>query len=103
LEQLTASQIAEWEVYDSIDPIGDFRIEMSLAYGFSIIANLLIKAHFKKGKELKPIDFLIDWSGDLKQSEGKKQSVEEMKRFLLQFAKEQNRRVERECRKSSKR
>jgi len=103
LEQLTASEVAEWEVYDRLDPIGDFRMEMTLAQGLSIIANLLIQAHFKKGsKLLKPIDFLIDWSGENKESGDKKQSVEEMKQFLLQFAKEQNRRVEQRERKQVK-
>jgi len=101
---LTAGEIAEWEVYDSLDPIGDYRLEMTLAYGLSIIANILIKAHFKSGsKELKPKDFLIDWSGELKEDEGKKQSVEDMKRFMMQFAKQQNKRVEeRERRKRRK-
>ncbi len=95
MDTLTASQLSEWEVYDSIDPIGDFRIEMLLAQGFSILANLLIKAHFKSGSKLtEPKDFLIDWTGELAEEEQKKQSAEEMKRFMMQFAKEHNKKVE---------
>jgi hypothetical protein len=100
LEQLTATQLAEWEVYDRIDPTSDYRIEALLAQGLSHIANLLIQAHFKKGSELtKPEDFLVDWSGEIKEERQKKQSVDEMKRFMLQFAKKQNETVREQERK----
>jgi hypothetical protein len=69
-------------------------MEAVLAQGLSTIANLLLKAHFKPGtKEFEPKDFLVDWSGELKEEEERKQSVEEMKRFMLGFAKKQNEQV----------
>jgi len=101
---LTAGQIAEWEVYDTIDPIGDFRIEMTLAQGLSFMANLLIKAHFKSGSKLtEPVDFLVDWTGEIGEDKQKKQSADDMKNFLTQFAKDQNQKVAEKERKKQKR
>jgi DNA-directed RNA polymerase specialized sigma24 family protein len=89
LEQLTASQIAEWEAYDRLDPIGEWRNDFKFAYLASIITNLMIRAYGKKGSELTKLDdFLIKWDGS--EQEVKRQSVEEMKQVMLNLMASQN-------------
>jgi hypothetical protein len=62
----------------------------------SLITNLFIRVHGKKGAKLTEVkSFLLDWSGSMKQmEEGKpQQSTEDIKKTLLQIAKDQNKRV----------
>ena len=93
MEQLTAKQLAEWEAYNNIDPVGEWRNDFKFSYMASIISNLMIQAYGKKGSEMTKInDFLLQWD---KEEEGpKKQSVEEMKRVLLGLAASQNKKTE---------
>ena len=65
--------------YDQMDPVGDFREDMNTAKLSSIIVNLF-KMRFgkKSAKMTKPIDFMPDWDGQLKQ-ETKTQSMDEIK------------------------
>jgi hypothetical protein len=85
--------LSEWEAYDRIDPIGTWREDFRMAYLSSLVTNLVISVHGKKGaKTTSPMDFMPDW-GDEKSKEPKKQSVEEMKEILLGIAKMQNKRV----------
>jgi len=95
LDQLTSKQLSEWEAYDRMDPIGMWRDDYRLAYISSLLTNLTISVHGKKGtKNTNPIDFMLDW--DLgKEKQPKKQSIEEMKSILFGIADTQNRRVER--------
>jgi hypothetical protein len=93
LEQLTATQLAEWEAYDIIDPIGEIRNDIKFANMASLISNLMIGAHGKKGSQMtKPEDFIIKWDFGAIEKD-KKQSVEEMKRILLGMASAQNKKV----------
>lgn len=93
LEQLTAKQLAEWEAYNNIDPVGEWRNDFKFSYMASIISNLMIQAYGKKGSEMTKInDFLLQW--DKEEEEPKKQSVEEMKRVLLGLAASQNKKTE---------
>jgi hypothetical protein len=93
LEQLTSSQLAEWEEYSKIDPIGEWRNDFKFAYMASIITNLMIGAYGKKGSKLTKLeDFLIKWDTGMVEPE-KKQSVEDMKQILLSIASAQNKRV----------
>jgi hypothetical protein len=88
LDELTSAQLSEWEVYNRIDPIGEFRGDYRMAYLCSLIQNLVSKLYTKAGKSVKlttPIDFMLDWSGDLKLQRSKKQSMEELKLNLLSF------------------
>jgi len=67
-----------------------------LAYISSLLTNLAISIHGKKGtKNTVPIDFMLDWDLE-KVKEPKKQSVEEMKAILKEIADNQNRRYERQ-------
>jgi hypothetical protein len=85
--------LSEWEAYDRIDPIGTWREDFRMAYLSSLVTNLVISVHGKKGaKTTSPMDFMPDW-GEEKSKEPKKQSVEEMKEILLGIAKMQNKRV----------
>ena len=98
MEDITSAQLSEWEAFDRIDPIGKFRDEIMIANFEALILNIVNKLYAKKGvipKLVSPMDFMPDWSGVLKKDEGK-QSIEEMKRTLMSFAKDQNKRVEKE-------
>jgi hypothetical protein len=97
LEQLSATEIAEWEAFYRLEPAPDWKDDVRYSYGLSTLSNLLIRAHFKQGTELFDTeDFLIDWEDGktLKQkSKEKPQSIEAMKDYLLQFASAQNKRA----------
>lgn len=85
---MTSEQLAEWEAYHRLEPIGDERIEFSLAMLSSVITNIAISALGKPGtKQTTPMDFLPRWdgSGDSKTKQ-KKQSIEEMKGILHNIA-----------------
>jgi hypothetical protein len=92
LDQLTSKQISEWEAYDRIDPIGTWREDFRMAYLSSLITNLTISVHGKKGaKTTSPIDFMPEWDKDAIKLGKPTQTVEEMKQILLGIAKTQNR------------
>jgi hypothetical protein len=84
LEHLTATQLAEWEEYDKMDPIGMMRIDYYFAYIATIISNLAIGIHGKKGTKLHTVnDFLIEWDTT---KEKPKQTISEMKEVLMSLA-----------------
>jgi DNA-directed RNA polymerase specialized sigma24 family protein len=90
LEQLTAYQLAEWEEFDKIEPIGVWKHDYEFAYLLSTITNLFISAYGKKGSKLtKPEDYLVKWDSGAKE-EPVRQSVEDMKSILMGIAKVQN-------------
>lgn len=96
MEQLTASQLAEWEAFYRLEPTEDLKDDIRFGLGMSTLANLLLKAHFKGGKEFSAEDFLINWEEGktLKQEEKEKpQTVESIKDVLMQMAKEQNKKT----------
>ena len=64
-----------------------------MAYLASLVTNLTISIHGKKGaKHTEVTDFMPDWGGE-KGKEPKKQSVEDMKEMLLGIAQAQNKKV----------
>jgi hypothetical protein len=96
LDELTSVQISEWEAYDKIDPIGTWRDDFRMANLAAIITNIVNCLYSKKGSQPKlttPLDFMPDWSNDKKEV-SIKQSPEEMKEFLLRFAKIHNKKIE---------
>lgn len=96
LDQLTSKQISEWEAYDRIDPIGTWREDFRLAKVESLITNIVQQLYAKKGsipKLTTPLDFMVDWTGEGKGHEPKKQSVEEMKAVMMGIANAQNKKV----------
>jgi hypothetical protein len=95
LDQITSSQLSEWEAYDRIDPIGKWRDEYSFAVLDSLIVNIVSRLYAKKGhtpKEVLPTEFMPNWSGEKKIA--RRQSVDEMKQALLSLAKSVNKRVD---------
>jgi hypothetical protein len=55
-------QLSEWEAYDRIDPIGTWREDFRMAYLCSLVTNLVISVHGKKGaKTTNVIDFMPEW------------------------------------------
>lgn len=77
---------------DTIDPVGQVRMDYHMAYLESLITNLFIQTYGKKNAKLTNTDdFLIKWGES--ESEEKVQSVEEMKNILLNIASSQNRKV----------
>lgn len=79
--ELTAKQLAEWEAYDRLDPIGRWRDDFQMAYLASTMTNLAISIHGKKGAKLtQVIDYMPKW--DEEKQEYKVQTVEEMKSVL---------------------
>lgn len=86
---LTLKQLQEWESMDRIDPIGKWRDDFGWAVLATVVSNLAIDIHAKKGTKRKEIlDFMPDWSGEGEQE--KVQSVEQMKQALLALASGQN-------------
>ena len=64
MDGLSSNQLSEWEAYDRLDPIGTWRDDFRMAYLSSLITNLTISVHGKKGaKTTNPIDFLPEWGG----------------------------------------
>lgn len=82
-EQLTARQLAEWEAYNIIDPIGEERRDFNFAMLTSSITNIAISAFGgKKSSKLTKIkDFMPKWGEDGKATE--QQSSEEMRNNLM--------------------
>jgi hypothetical protein len=82
LKKLTSYQLAEWEAYNTIDPIGKWRSDYHISYLAWTITNLFIQAYGKKGTQLVNFDdFVFNWSGT--DGEEKVQSVEEMRSILM--------------------
>ena len=92
MDSLTSRQLSEWEAYDRLDPIGTWRDDFRLAYLSSLITNIAISIHGKKGaKHTTPMDFMLDW--DVKEKKINVQSVEEQKRILMDLFEVHNKRV----------
>lgn len=81
---MTAQQLAEWEAYNQIDPIGKWRdSDFGWAYLASEIENIFRLLTKEKGKTVElttVLDYLPDWQGKKKKP---KQSVEDMKAAFL--------------------
>lgn len=93
MDQLTSAQLSEWEAYDKLDPIGTWRDDYRMAYLASMITNLVISIHGKKGaKHTVPLDYMPKWDAE-KESIVRKQTPEEMKELLLDLAKMHNKNV----------
>lgn len=88
---MTARQLAEWEVFLEIDQLETTKNDFRLAYILTVITNLFISAFGKSGGEKAKLeDYLIDWWNE---NTKEPQTVEDMKQFLMSFAKAQNTKV----------
>lgn len=67
LDKLTGYELAEWEAYDRIDPIGTWRDDFRGAKLESLILNIVNQLYAEKGKKPQvttALDFMPDWTGD---------------------------------------
>lgn len=98
LQKLTSHQLAEWEAYNVLDPIGEERSDFRFSYLYSLLTNIAIRTYGKKGAELTKVDeFLFKWGVD--SEEEKVQSVEDMKNVLLALTRSQEKVVDKEKRR----
>lgn len=87
LDILTGEQLAEWEAYHKIDPIGHwYRMEFSFAHLIMHVVNLFKVAFGDKSTKMSSItDFILDWEKAAEPQEAG-QSIEEMKQILYTIA-----------------
>ena len=87
--------MSEWEAYDRIDPIGTWREDFRMAFLSSLITNLTISVHGKKGTKMTNVmDFLPIWDIQAdKPKEVKIQSIEEMKKVFQEIARVHNKKA----------
>ena len=86
---MTALQLAEWEAYDKLEPIGEWRADFRVSFLASLLTNLVIQTMGKKGAKLTKIeDFIFDWDGSI--AESKKQTPDQMKDILMAIAEMHN-------------
>lgn len=86
-------QIIGWETYYRIHPPESLRQDFRMALLTSVITNIAIGSHGKAGAKLsETADYLIDWDY-IKEEETPRQSVDEMKAFMLSFASKQNKMI----------
>ncbi len=97
LSELTLEELAEWEAFDAIEPVGraEHRMESMLSMVSAVIVNLFYSAFGSKGsvKDVSPDDFMPKWGvfqHEIEEKKIVKQSPEEMKKLLLGIAKVQN-------------
>jgi hypothetical protein len=84
---LTSNQISEWEAYDRLDPIGTWREDFRLAYLSSLITNIALSIHGKKGTKMQsPMDFMIEWDPAKHEKATKVQTPEQMRDILMALA-----------------
>ena len=82
-EDLTVTQFDEWQAYNKIQPIQSWREDYRFAMLCSVVTNLALSTHAKKGRKPKltePLDFMPEWGG---KKEVEKQTPEQMKAILL--------------------
>lgn len=84
---MTAEQFAEWQAYDRLEPVGDYRRDLGVAILTSTFHNFA--QSFGSGgrrKVSKPQDFMpwLEWEDRVERRE--EQSVEEMKLAMMAIA-----------------
>jgi hypothetical protein len=81
-------------MYNRLDPIGEVRGDFRTAELASLIINIAIKwAAGKKAVKLTEItDFMPQWDEEAEKDAVKVQSLDEMKKALIEIANAQNRR-----------
>jgi hypothetical protein len=53
--RMTARELAEWQLYDALEPIGGLRTD----FGFAMLAALYVNAHKRKNDQpAKVLDFM---------------------------------------------
>lgn len=88
MDCLTSEQLAEWEAYDRLEPIGGFRQDYRFAQVCHLIFELAQSIYGKKDKRTRshPTDFM-PW-GPMEKPKAKKQTAEEIKTALTAIFKQ---------------
>ena len=59
MDQITSAELSEWEAYDRIDPIGEWRQDFRMAIMASLVTNSFRAAYGKEGIEMStPEEFM---------------------------------------------
>ena len=106
LQELTSNQLSEWEAYDKLDPINNnWRQDLNTAKLSSLIINIVNALYHdpKKGEPdvSTPINFMPIWDDETEEQRKaiqERQTPEQMRDYMLEFARVQNARVNREQR-----
>jgi len=86
LDELTSSQLSEWEAYNRLDPIGTWRDDFRMAFLAMTMTNLTIDVHDKKGAQhVSMEDFIPNWDATA--------TVEEMKKVFKDIVQSQNKKM----------
>lgn len=85
MENLTAEQAFEWELYNSIEPVGEVRGDTRIGILTSTLYNMISSFGGKKGKRVisKPFDFMPFQQLDKPKEVKQVQSVDHMKQILF--------------------
>ena len=89
MNELTSSQLSEWEAYDRIDPIGEWRNHFRFADLEALIINSLKMLYSKKGEIIELIqvkDLMPKWD-ITKKPEPKRENIEGMKAMFNEISK----------------
>jgi len=84
---MTSAQLSEWEAFNSLEPIGEYRRDYRIAVLTSVIYNFASSFGSKTGRRLvsKPQDFMA-WLEQPPQETEQEQTVDEMKQVLHTIA-----------------
>jgi len=101
LNELTSRQLSEWQAYDRLDPIGEWRADFRMAYLCTIVTNIARKVHGEKGAKMAvPLDFMPEWGKEDGEESivQTKQTAEEMRQVMLAITRTQNRKTKKKKR-----
>jgi hypothetical protein len=79
----------EWEAYDKLDPIGEWRDDFRMAKIESLLVNIVNALYHKQGDVplvTSPIDFMVRWGEEVEETEPIKQSAEDMLKVFAEIA-----------------
>jgi len=101
LDQLTSTQLSEWEAYDRLDPIGTWRDDFREAHLASLISNFVKsiyhdpqKPEIQESDLSTPADFMPVWDREARKNKViEKQSADEMEQLLSTFAEIHNKQL----------
>jgi len=87
LSKLTASQLAEWQAYATLEPFETEKSDYKMAFLSSLLTNLVIRTMGKKGAKLTSItDFEFKWDPEESMGGKPQQSIEQMKEVFQSLA-----------------
>jgi len=90
LQELTSTQLSEWEAFNQLEPIGEWRSDFRASFLATVVTNIAKSVWGKKGAKMSKVDdFLFKWGEqELEQeyNEPKEQTMEEMEQAVHAIA-----------------